>query len=389
MTKTTLSKEDVSKLLADPSEAIRAETAAKIAAQFGEGGLTEAERQLAEEIFPMMVKDAEVRVREALAKNLRENPMVPHDVAKTLAQDVASVALPVLQSSEVLDDEDLIEIVRGRNVAKQVAIAKRPTVSENVSQALVNTENEAVVTSLVSNVGAEISEESLTKVVDDFGEVESIQTAMVSRPKLPITVSERLVTLVSENLKEELAKRHELPADLATGLILQSREHAIISLSSEGDEDDLEKLIHHLQENGRLTPSIVLRALCLGDLNFYEVAMAKLADVPLVNARLLIHDSGSLGLKAIYEKTGLPETHFPAARAAIDVARETDYDGGEHDRERYSRRMIERILTQYGDLGVDFEADDLEYLLAKMGDLPADSLDVGWKELSPKTGRLE
>jgi hypothetical protein len=44
MTKTTLSKEEVSKLLAGPSEAIGAETAAEIAAQFGEGGLTEAER---------------------------------------------------------------------------------------------------------------------------------------------------------------------------------------------------------------------------------------------------------------------------------------------------------------------------------------------------------
>ncbi len=36
--------------------------------------------------------------------------------------------------------------------------------------------------------------------------------------------------------------------------------------------------------------------------------------------------------------------------------------------------MIERILTQYGDLGVDFDCDDLEYLLTKMGQLPADVL---------------
>jgi len=51
------------------------------------------------------------------------------------------------------------------------------------------------------------------------------------------------------------------------------------------------------------------------------------------------------------------------------VAREMEYDGGENDLERYSRRIIERVLTQYGNLGVD-----LEYLLKKMGDLPAESL---------------
>ncbi|MDP6788743.1 MAG: DUF2336 domain-containing protein, partial [Rhodospirillales bacterium] len=85
-------------------------------------------------------------------------------------------------------------------------------------------------------------------------------------------------------------------------------------------------------------------------------------------------DPGKLGLRTAFEKAGLPNSHFPAVRAAIDVARETDYDGEENDRERYARRMIERILTQYGDLGVEFDSDDLEYLLTKMGQLTADSL---------------
>ena len=49
-------------------------------------------------------------------------------------------------------------------------------------------------------------------------------------------------------------------------------------------------------------------------------------------------------------------------------------DGGENDRERYARRMIERIMTQYDDLGVEFESSDLEYLLTKMDELPADVL---------------
>ena len=147
-------------------------------------------------------------------------------------------------------------------------------------------------------------------------------------------------------------------------------------MSAESDENDLDRLVEQLNANGRLTPSIMLRALCMGDLNFFETGIARLIGVPVVNARSLIHDSGGLGLQAVYERAGLPHTHFPAARAAIDVVRETEYDGREHDRERYARRMIERILTQYGDLGVDFESDDLEYLLTKMDQLPADSLEA-------------
>ncbi len=373
MSKNTLSTEDVQRLLADPSGEVRADTAAKIATGFGEDDLSDSERQLAEEIFRMMVKDAEVRVREALSQNLKENPMVPHDVAKILAEDVNEVALPMLEFSDVLTDEDLIKIIRSQGGAsKQIAIASRGNVSETISEALVETNNEEVVTTLVSNEGAEISETSLQKVVDNFGENEAVQAAMIERPKLPLTVSERLVTMVSDQMQEKLAQRQELSLDMATDLILQSRERATINLSSDGGQDELEAMIRQLHDSGRLTPSIVMRALCMGDLNFFESSMAELAGIPIINVRQLIHDTGPLGLKAVYEKAGLPEAQYTAARAAVDVVRETDYDGEPNDRERYSRRIIERILTQYGDLGVEFESDDLEYLLAKMGDLPAD-----------------
>lgn len=370
----SLTEEDLAKLLSDPSGDTRAETAAKIAQNFGEGDLSDKEREMAQDIFRIMVKDAEVRVREALAQNLKENPNVPHDVAVSLARDVDSVSLPVLQFSEVLSDEDLIEIVRSQGPSKQVAIAQREKVSQIVSSALVNTENADVVSSLVSNNGAEISTGDLEKVVENFAENEAIRDAMVFRPKLPVTVAERLLTTVSEKMKEELAKRHELSDDVATDLILQSRERAVIGLSAEGDENDLERLIHQLHKNGRLTPSIILRSLCMGDIEFFEAAIAELIGVSLENARTVIHDSGQLGLKTAFKRAGLPDSHFPAARAAIDISREMEFDGGENDRERYSRRMIERILTQYGDLGVDFESEDLEYLLKKMGDLSADSL---------------
>jgi len=52
------------------------------------------------------------------------------------------------------------------------------------------------------------------------------------------------------------------------------------------------------------------------------------------------------------------------------VAHENQYDGEENDRERYMRRMIERIMTQYEELGVDIDSDDLDYLLGKVNELP-------------------
>jgi hypothetical protein len=44
------------------------------------------------------------------------------------------------------------------------------------------------------------------------------------------------------------------------------------------------------------------------------------------------------------------------------VAQQTDFDGGDNDRERHRRRTLERILTQYDNIA----AEDLDYLLGKV-----------------------
>lgn len=362
---------DVQKLLADPSTDQRTATAERLASQFIQPAMTASERRIAEEIFRIMARDAEVRVREALSRHLKESPDVPRDVALALASDVDSVAVPMLHYSDVLTDADLIEIVRSQGPAKQEAVAGRRSVSAAVSEAVIETGNERAVGTLVANVRADIPEAALQRVVERYGENPEIQGKLTDRPTLPIAVAERLMNRVSENLRQHLLQRHALSPAMAGDLVLQARERAVVGLASQASEAELDRLARELERNGRLTPSIVLRALCMGDMAFFEVSMARLARTPLLNARTLLHDGGPLGLKALFDKSGLPPTFLPAIQAAIKVSRELQYDGEENDRERYSRRMMELILTQYGDLGVTFDAGDLEYLLGRLNRLAA------------------
>lgn len=366
-----LTAEDVQNLLREPSPEIRVDLASKVARQFDAVDLSESEREIAEEIFRIMVQDAEVRVREALALNLKDNSMVPRDVALSLARDVDSVSLPLLQFSEVLTAEDLVEIVRSQKSQDVLkAVAKRRVVEANVADELVNRGDADVAATLAGNAGAELTEKSMLKIVERFGDHEVVHGPLATRAYLPVTVTERLVNRVSEALKEHILHRHELPPDLAADLVMQTRERAVISLSSESSEDDVERLVRQMSDHKRLTPSIVVRAICMGDLVFFEYAMAARSRLPVVNVRRLIHDSGALGLKGIFQKCRMPENMYPAVRAAIDVIAETDFDGEDGDIERHQRRVLERILTQYGDLGVDLEKSDLEYLLAKVEKLP-------------------
>lgn len=333
-----LNEQDVMRLLASPDRDVRAEIAGKIAAQHPR--LTDHERKLAEDILRLMVKDAEVRVREALSRQLKENPLLPHDLALTLAQDVDDVALPIIQYSEALSDDDLIALVRSQGTSKQEAVARRASISASVAEAIVEVGSEAAVTTLVANKGAQ----------------------------LPVTVVEKLLTQVSESFRNHLLDRTDLSPEVATALLLQARELAVLGLST--SDAGPSELVEHLAGHKRLTPSIILRALCMGDLSFFETSLAKLADIPIENAQKLIYDKGKRGFEALYKKAGLPPSLYRAMCAAIDIFGAMDYDGGPNDRERFSRRMIERILTQYGEEGVEFKNDDLEYLLARMSQLP-------------------
>ena len=160
-----------------------------------------------------------------------------------------------------------------------------------------------------------------------------------------------------------LIARHDLPERLASDLVFQTRERATVGLvSPQSPAGEALELVAHLKGAGRLTPSIMLRALCLGDLTMVEAAFATLGRIPVHNARLMIHDAGPLGFKSLYDHAGMPKALFRAFRIALEVARDTPLDGGEHDRERRQRRMIERILTQFEDIG----ADDLDFLLTRL-----------------------
>ena len=114
----SLTQADVERLLTEPSAETRCEAAAKVAVTYAADELSEQERALAEDILRTLVHDMEVSVRESLAENLKSYNGLAHDIAVDLASDVDSVSLPVIRFSDVLTDDDLIEIVRTQGAQK-------------------------------------------------------------------------------------------------------------------------------------------------------------------------------------------------------------------------------------------------------------------------------
>ncbi|MEA2741660.1 MAG: hypothetical protein QOG25_31 [Acetobacteraceae bacterium] len=363
----SLSSKDVARLLSEPSPDLRAELAGKLAADLSGNGLTATELKLAQDIVRILARDVEEKVRAALSRGLRHSPHLPSDVAQRLADDVEYVALPMLADSLVLTDEDLIKIVRGGSSLKQEAIASRPNLTETVSDALLTHAEEPAVVVLMGNNSANIAEDSLDRAVTRFGDSKRVTEAMVLRESLPIIVAERLVTMVSKALQAHLVQSHNLAPAIAADIMFSSREQAILRLSLGASDEDLRQMVAQMHRNDRLTPSLILRALCTGDVGFFEAAMAARSDISIDNAQLLIHEPSRRGLAALYRRAAMPESLYAAVQAAVDVVDETGFDGHARDLERFRARVISRVLT----LVEDVDSTDADYLLSKLGDVLA------------------
>ena len=360
----TLSHADVSRLLTEPSASTRAELAVKIGTELDSPRLAAHELELAQDIVRILAKDIETDVRAALAQSVRSSRQLPRDVALRMAEDVEDVALPILGYSLVLTDDDLVAIVQRASAPRQSAIAARPTVSERVSDALVTHGAEEAVATLLGNPQAKIAEPVLHRAVERFAASDTVKDAMVHRAALPAAVAERLVALVSRRLQDHLVRHHKLPASTAADLVMRGRERSVIRLSAGADDADLRDMVAQMHHTRRLTPSLLVRAICTGDLGFFEAGMAELTGVKLENVHTLLHDAGPNGLAALYRRSGLPPELFNCVRAAVDVVNETGFDGEARELERYRARVITRVLTQ----AEDFDPGDVDYLVDKLGD---------------------
>lgn len=360
----SLSKEDVKLLLAEPSSENRAAAAEKVAASFSSDGLSAEERKLAEDIFRLLVKDAAIRVRKALSDSLNDNPAIPRDVALALAQDIEEVAIPMIEKSTVLTDDDLVELVTSSEVsAVHVAIAGREIVSGRVSEAIAEQGSEEAVSTLIENKGADMTEVAFDKVLRKYADHDSIKGSLSLREDLPLGIAERLVSLVSEKVQDHLSEKFNISGFSAEEMMQESRERATVSLLAKGSPTKtVLELVDQIHDKGRLTPTLLIRALCMGDVTFFEAGLAQLVNIPVSNAYKLVRDKSGLGLKRLFEAAAMPADFLPLAQAALEVVDETVVTTGD-DRTNFRNVMIERVLTRVED---NLDAENLDYLINRM-----------------------
>ncbi|WBQ14465.1 DUF2336 domain-containing protein [Hyphomonadaceae bacterium BL14] len=375
-----LTPDDLARLTNPGDDEARALAARKVCARYAAPGLSAEERMLGAEIVRVLARDAAELVRRALSVTLQRSPHLPPDVARQLAADVDSIAIPVIAGSPVLTDDDLIDIVRSGAARRQVAVATREHLSEAVTGQIAEHGVTEAVAVLAGNNGAAFNAGAFASVFRRFAQTPHVLERFIERDALPLEVTEKLVARISDEALQRLVSRHALPPQLAVELAEGARERATVDLVDQaGLSPDPRRFAQQLQLNARLTPSLMLRALFRGHMSFFEHCVAELAGVEHAKAWVLIHDAGPLGLEAIFRKAGLPDRILPAVRATLQVWHALEMGpGGARDMIRFRKHLVERVFTQFQGAPIA----ELDYCLDRLDADIAAAAETGYSQMA-------
>ena len=285
---------------------------AQTVSRFFERELKDHEKTLASGILLSLLKQAETDLRQALAERLAVNERVPHELVVFLANDDISVATPVLLQSPVLNDSDLINLIRTKGADHWQAIAKRELpLSQAVSDGLAQTGDMQTLFNLVDNQRAQMSRPSIKKIIQMSIRSEMLQAPLLRRPEVDAELATDLYLCVSQVLRKVIADKFSISPTLV--------EKAMESLVGELSEaaqgvyhvtPEMKTLATKFMERNEVTTDLMLRTLRRGQYAFFNALFAqRLGMDEDIVSKIVLKDGGK-ALAVACREIGIMKPEF-------------------------------------------------------------------------------
>lgn len=332
-----ITSSEVEALRRDRSPARRESIAGKVASMI-DADLSERERALAAEILRRFVRDEIEQVRLAVAKAVAASPYLPADVARTLAEDVERVALPILEFSPVLTAQDLVQLLKNSPPAHAEAIASRASVPAVVADAVLETGHRTAIARLINNGGADISETTLRVAAERHGQDDAVGRALVLRPNLPQSVRAAIERAAQAHVGSYLRRYLNLPEQvIVEGLEQATAAKAVPAVGEAGParagagrkEETLPSLVPQgetaesyakkLAYSGGISNETIMHALCTGERDFVETAIALRTGLAADVVRERVFGTDVELRRAVMNRAGIIEDDIPVMLAVLEI----------------------------------------------------------------------
>jgi uncharacterized protein (DUF2336 family) len=343
---------------------LRAEATHALARAFLYSNLDAETRSGMEAAMTVLLDDPSREVRYALADALGRSAQAPRHVLLALADDQADIAAIVLSRSPLFIDAELVDILAVAGETLQIAVATRTQVSRAVSAVITEIGDTGVCWTLLCNPGAEFARATFARLAERFGADPEMREILLSRDDLPAEIRQMLIRQLGDTLTAFVVGKSWIDEERAQTLTREACDRATVSIAAETELEDLVHLVEHLRTTAQLTTALMLRVLCTGDVRFFEASLSVLSGMPARRVASLVRAGRPNALRAVYAKAGLPMSAFDAFIAALDACRNMAEEGPPADNYRFTCKIVEDVLSRYGDI-TDGEITDLSAMLRR------------------------
>jgi len=257
---------------------------------FGASARSATEDALYGSVLASLADEMESAVRAELSARFANAPNAPHALIRRLANDEAAVAEVVLTTSPVLTDEDLLGVVRNHGQDHLRAVSARPSVSEAVSDVIVERGDDETLGTLLRNDGAQLSRKSSEAAVERARANPALHEAAVSRASLPADLLNEMYFVVEARLRTRILEQNARmdPALLESALAAGRARIATDDGALPADYAECSAYVEELKAAGQLTPQMLARFLRSGGTTSFLIALAQLSDIDFHTARQIV-----------------------------------------------------------------------------------------------------
>jgi uncharacterized protein (DUF2336 family) len=347
--------QEVESAITRSSGARRAEMAKRLADLLSANAsrYSDDEMTLLDDVFVRLVATIEESSRALLATQLAPMFKAPPRILSALAcDDAIVVASPVLAQCDGLNDQTLIVCAETKSQGHLLAISRRRTIGEALTDILVERGDQRVVLSTAQNAGAKFSTKGFNVLVNRSRDDDRLAICVGTRPDVPARLFRQLLDSASSIVRAKLEAesphlKHEI-GGLVTELAARIETRATV-LSPKYAAAHV--LVESLNQAGKLNTE-KLEAFATADRYEDTVAgLALMSGVPIDVVEHKLNDgfvefllilAKAIGLSWITTRVVLLMLGVRHQRCAAD-----DVDAGLATFQQLNRETARRVLNVY------------------------------------------
>jgi hypothetical protein len=274
--------------------------------------LSAREKELVADVLISLSRQAEKEMRRALSEKLSKIDTVPLSLILHLANDEISIAAPILKNSRVLNDLDLLYIVKSKGADYWQVIASRANLRVEVVDALASTRDIGTAIVLTANERIHMTGYALQILSEMAQETEMLAGSLLKRPEMPASLAFVLYDHVGTALKDYINAFFEKPdiqVDMAVDDILVDFVNSE-PLPEFMPDDDMIKRAKEQKRLQFLTTDMMMTAIKDGDIKNFIAMFSVHTDISIQKTHNFLMQACPKGFVIACRAFGIQKNDF-------------------------------------------------------------------------------